>query len=73
MPARREHQLRQLHNPEFSVRYLDDGIKILVFKAASGETIGVEVDEETATRWASHIVAPQMPTGHERFDCGESA
>jgi hypothetical protein len=62
--------MRQLHNAEFSVRYLDDGIKILIFKAASGETIGVEVDEATATRWASQIVAPGMPTGHERFDRG---
>jgi hypothetical protein len=65
--------MRQLHNPEFSVRYLDDGIKILVFKAASGEAIGVEVDEATAIRWASQIVAPAMPTGHERFDRSESA
>jgi hypothetical protein len=60
--------VRQLHNPEFSIRYLDDGIKILVFKAASVEAIGVEVDEATAIRWASQIVAPGMPAGHERID-----
>jgi hypothetical protein len=60
--------MRQLHNPQFSVRFLDGGIKILVFKAASGEAIGVEVDEATAIRWASQIVAPGMPAGHERFD-----
>jgi hypothetical protein len=65
--------MRQLHNVEFSIRYLDDGIKILVFKAASGEAIGVEVDEATAIRWASQIVAPGMPAGHERFDRSESA
>jgi hypothetical protein len=62
--------MRQLHNPQFSIRYLDGGIKILVFKAASGVAIGVEVDEATAIRWASHIVAPGLPTGHERFDRG---
>jgi hypothetical protein len=65
--------MRQLHNPEFSIRYLDDGIKILVFKAASGEAIGVEIDEATAIRWASQIVAPAMPTGDERFDRRKSA
>jgi hypothetical protein len=51
--------MRQLHNPEFNVRYLDGGIKILIFKAATGEEIGVEVDEVTATKWASQIVAPK--------------
>ena len=33
--------------------------RILVFKAATGEEIGVEFDEVTATKWASQIVTPK--------------
>jgi hypothetical protein len=59
MPARRENQMRQLLNPELSVRYLSDEMKILVFKAATGEEIGCEVDEATAAEWAAKITAPR--------------
>jgi hypothetical protein len=51
--------MHQLHRPELSIRYLDDGIKILVFKAQSGETIGCEVNEETAAEWAAKISTPR--------------
>jgi hypothetical protein len=51
--------MHQFHRPELSIKYLDDGIRILVFRAQSGETIGCEVNEETAAEWASLIVAPR--------------
>ena len=55
--------MRQLHNVEFSIRHLDDGIRILIFKAATGEEIGVEINEKTATEWAARIVAPRIISG----------
>jgi hypothetical protein len=51
--------MHQLHRPDLSIRYLDDGIRILIFKAQSGETIGCEVNEETAAEWAVRIAAPR--------------
>jgi hypothetical protein len=51
--------MRQLLNPTFAVRHLDGGMRLLVFKAATGEEIGVEVDDVTAAKWASQIVAPK--------------
>jgi hypothetical protein len=55
--------MHQLHRPELSIRHLDDGIKILIFKAQSGETICCEVNEETAAKWAELITAPR--SGYE--------
>jgi hypothetical protein len=51
--------MRQLLNPQLTVQYLSPETKILVFTAATGEAIGVEVDEETAAEWASKITAPR--------------
>jgi hypothetical protein len=60
--------MHQLNNPEFSIRYLDGGVRILAFRSAAGERIGVECNQETAEKWAALIVAPELPVGHGRFD-----
>ena len=55
--------MRLLLNPELSVRHLDDKMRILVFRAATGEEIGAEVDDETAAALAAQITAPRpMPS-----------
>jgi hypothetical protein len=51
--------MRQLLNPEMSIMFLSATTRILVFKAATGETIGCEVDEKTAVEWAALITAPR--------------
>ena len=51
--------MRQLLNPELSIMFLSPTTRILVFKAATGEAIGCEVDEKTAAEWASKITAPR--------------
>jgi hypothetical protein len=51
--------MRLLLNPKTSVLFHSAATRILVFTAATGEAIGVEVDEATAAELVAIITAPR--------------
>jgi hypothetical protein len=62
--------MHNLHRPELTMKYLDDGIKIIVIKAQSGETVCCEMNDETAADWAARIAAPHPGGPSEMVEVG---
>jgi hypothetical protein len=53
-----------LNNAQFRTQYMAQGIRRLIFKANTGQTIAVEFDETTASALAALMLEPHP--GHEK-------
>lgn len=58
---------RRLHNPEFRMHYLANGVRALIVQGQTGEMIGIEFDEKTAAATAALLLEPHP--GHEKEPC----
>jgi hypothetical protein len=53
-----------LNNAEFRTLYIAQGIRRLIFRANTGQTIAIELDEAKTAALAAHLLEPHP--GHEK-------
>jgi hypothetical protein len=49
---------QRIHNPQFRMHYLENGVRVLVVQTPSSGTFGLEFNAETAAATATLLLAP---------------